>query len=84
MQARREKELRSFVMDHAHGASLWRRLGHKDRKKVLAFLIENQSLGKAEFQHAVDKMHLDKERSTMWTFVEEILSCVNTSTREEI
>lgn len=50
-----------------------------ERKLATDFIQANDSLDKANFEYAINRMFLDKDRPKNYKFVLELLTCANSA-----
>jgi hypothetical protein len=55
------------------------RLSAKEKQIAVDFIIAHDFLDKPNFELAVNRMFLEKERTKNWTIISELLSCVNSA-----
>jgi hypothetical protein len=55
------------------------KLSEAEFDKMVAFLEDNDHLGHLEFEYAVNRMFLDKDKSKNWSIIQELLCVCNTA-----
>ncbi len=48
-----------------------------DRAAVFYFIQKNAALSKGDFEKAINRMFLDKDKPKNWTVILELLTCAN-------
>ncbi len=65
--------------DHPWLKRVFKRLSEKDINFAMSFIDRHDSLGKGEFEKAVNRIFIDVERPKHYKEILELLSCSNSS-----
>ena len=75
------KQTRSQIFDsyanHPWLKKVYNRLTEADKQIAKDFIAKNDHLGMLEFEYAVNRMFLDKDRPKRFAMIQELLTCAN-------
>jgi len=57
------------------------RLTEKEYELMVMFIHENDSLPHIDYEYAVNRMFLDREKPKNWTIIQELLTASNTAAK---
>lgn len=67
--------------NHPWFGRLYKRLSERDMEIAVDFILKNDHLPIGEFEFAINRMFLDKEKPKQYKIILELLTCANSSLR---
>lgn len=72
----RLERFKSFSL-HPMFKKIFTRLAPNEEMMAEKFIVDNESLDKANFEYAVNRMFLDRPKTKHWKEIVELLTCSN-------